>query len=70
MAEAPPSTQRKHLVPLLVLLCVALALAYVFRDALSYEALSENRLRLIALLTEHCSEAYATMIEERTNVRR
>ncbi len=53
MAEAPPSTQRKHLVPLLVLLCVALALAYVFRDALSYEALSENRMRLIALRDAH-----------------
>ena len=48
-------------------------LSYQPGDALQTafnEGQRNSGLRLIALLTEHCSEAYATMIEERTNVRR
>lgn len=53
--DRSPPTQRKHIVPLLILGCVALGLAYMFRGALSFEALSENRTRLLEFRDAHYS---------------
>lgn len=52
MTTAPPSPRSRTL-PLLALVAMAITLAVMFRDQLSFDALAENRESLLAYRNAH-----------------
>ncbi len=53
MAHIDPPKTRRHTGPLVILIAIAIGLAVLFRDSLSFEALSENREALLAYRDAH-----------------
>ncbi|WP_417243576.1 TVP38/TMEM64 family protein [Celeribacter sp.] len=68
MAHIDPPKTRRHTGPLVVLIAIAIGLAVLFRDSLSFEALAENREALLAYRDAHYGLSVAIFIAAYTSI--